>query len=82
MGQQPHGAPFEHCISVGPSCHAAAFLRAHPAGLRAFSLPFDWLHSDCGARSTWLPRALWTLHGCEPCDCERCDCERCDCERM
>ena len=58
MGQQPHGAPFEHCISVGPSCHAAAFLRAHPAGLRAFSLPFDWLHSDCGARNLAASRAV------------------------
>tara|TARA_B110001452_G_scaffold172140_1_gene144196 strand:- start:3589 stop:4878 length:1290 start_codon:yes stop_codon:yes gene_type:complete len=39
-------APINHCVSVGPSCRAAEFLKHHPAGLRRYALPFDWIHSD------------------------------------
>ena len=38
--------PINYCVSLGPSCHAAEFLKSHPAGLRHFALPFDWIHSD------------------------------------
>ena len=45
---------FEHCVSLGPSCHAAAFLQAHPAGLRRFALPFAWLPSSAAIVATSL----------------------------
>lgn len=38
--------PVQYCVSIGPSCHAAEFLRSHPESLRRFALPFDWIHSD------------------------------------
>ena len=36
----------QHCVSLGPTCNAAEYLRCHPAGLRRYALPFDWIHSD------------------------------------
>ena len=39
-------SPIHHCVSLGPSCHAAEFLRWHGGGTRRFALPFDWIHSD------------------------------------
>ena len=33
-----------HSASLGPTCNAAEFLRS--TGLRRYSLPFDWIHSD------------------------------------
>ena len=40
------GPPINYCVSLGPSCHAAEFLKCHPSSLRGFALPFDWIHSD------------------------------------
>lgn len=36
--------PISHCVSLGPSCHSAEFLRA--SGWQRYSLPFDWIHSS------------------------------------
>ena len=36
----------QHCVSLGPTCNTAEYLRCHPAGLRRYALPFDWIHSD------------------------------------
>tara|TARA_B110001452_G_scaffold263565_1_gene265198 strand:- start:1048 stop:2262 length:1215 start_codon:yes stop_codon:yes gene_type:complete len=33
-----------HGVSLGPTCSAAEYLRS--AGIRQYSLPFDWIHSD------------------------------------
>ena len=45
---------FAHCVSLGPTCHAAAFLQAHPASLRTFALPFDWTHPDADTVASCL----------------------------
>lgn len=51
--------PFAHCVSLGPTCHAAAFLQAHPAKVRRFALPFDWLYSSAAVAASSL------VDGCE-----------------
>mmetsp|Transcript_45214 Transcript_45214/g.96138 ORF Transcript_45214/g.96138 Transcript_45214/m.96138 type:complete len:405 (-) Transcript_45214:204-1418(-) len=40
----PRGAPVQRCVSLGPSCHAAEFLRVQ--NLTRCTLPFDWIHSS------------------------------------
>jgi hypothetical protein len=42
----PSGLQISNCVSLGPSCHAAEFLRTR--GLTRYSLPFDWIHSHPG----------------------------------
>ena len=43
---RPPRLQIQHCVSLGPTCNAAEYLRCHPAGLRRYALPFDWIHSD------------------------------------
>ena len=43
---RPPLLPIRHCVSLGPTCNAAEYLRCHPAGPRRYALPFDWMHTD------------------------------------
>ena len=50
-----------YCVSLGPGCQPAEFLKNHPSGLRRFALPFDWIRTDVALVATCLDDSFQLL---------------------